>query len=30
VAITYLTRLQHEDRADLGSIAKSLDTLLGG
>ena len=30
VAITYLTRLQHENRDDLGSIAKSLDTLLGG
>jgi 5'-nucleotidase len=29
VAITYLSRLQHEDRDDLDSIAKSLDTLLG-
>ena len=29
VAITYLTRLQHEDRDDLGSIAKALDALLG-
>jgi 5'-nucleotidase len=29
VAITYLTRLQHEHRDDLGSIAKALDALLG-
>ncbi|HSL74094.1 MAG TPA: 5'/3'-nucleotidase SurE [Ilumatobacteraceae bacterium] len=29
VAITYLTRLQHDDRADLGSVAKALDALLG-
>lgn len=29
VAITYLTRLVHEERDDLGSIAKALDTLLG-
>jgi len=29
VAITYLTRLVHHDRPDLGSIAKSLDELLG-
>lgn len=28
VAITYLTRLVHHDRDDLGSIAKSLDELL--
>jgi 5'/3'-nucleotidase len=29
VAITYLTRLVHHDRPDLGSISKSLDELLG-
>lgn len=29
VAITYLTRLDHHDRPDLDSIAKSLDELLG-
>ena len=29
VAITYLTRLQHENRNDLGSIPKALDSLLG-
>lgn len=29
VAITYLTRLVHHERDDLGSIAKSLDQLLG-
>ena len=29
VAITYLTRLQHEDRDDLDSIHKALDGLLG-
>jgi 5'-nucleotidase len=28
VAISYLSRLQHEDRDDLGSIAKTLDELL--
>ena len=28
VAITYLSRLVHDDRPDLGSIAKSLDDLL--
>jgi hypothetical protein len=28
VAITYLTRLAHHDRADLGTISKSLDELL--
>lgn len=28
VAITYLTRLVHEERDDLGSVAKALDTLL--
>jgi 5'-nucleotidase len=29
VSITYLTRLDHHDRPDLDSIAKSLDELLG-
>jgi 5'-nucleotidase len=29
VAITYLTRLAHHDRPDLGSVSKSLDALLG-
>jgi 5'-nucleotidase len=29
VAISYLTRLDHHDRPDLGSIATSLDELLG-
>jgi 5'-nucleotidase len=29
VAITYLTRLQHDDRDDLGSVVKALDALLG-
>ncbi|HSM65313.1 MAG TPA: 5'/3'-nucleotidase SurE [Ilumatobacteraceae bacterium] len=29
VAITYLTRLAHEHRDDLGSVAKALDGLLG-
>ena len=29
VAISYLTRLDHHDRPDLDSIAKSLDDLLG-
>jgi 5'-nucleotidase len=28
VAVTYLTRLVHEDRDDLGSIGRSLDSLL--
>jgi 5'-nucleotidase len=29
VAITYLSRLTHDDRPDLESISKSLDGLLG-
>ena len=30
VAITYLSRLEHDDRPDLGSVATSLDQLLNG
>lgn len=30
VAITYLSRLEHDARADLGSVATSLDQLLNG
>ena len=29
VAITYLSRLEHHDRPDLGAVAESLDGLLG-
>lgn len=30
VAISYLTRLEHEDRDDLTAVSKALDALLGG